>query len=489
MSNNKKEIFLHYLLIIGVSFLFAFLTILISSTVTSFLYPRASNNTYYHDGTMFYILGSNMAKGYTPYIDIYDHKGLYIFYYTAIGALMGRFGVFLIQVILLTITNVFLYKAMEMHVNKLLLILSPIILFSGLYAINAQQPYDSDLEMPFNAIMMYFYLKGIKEDNDKDFLIGNIFLGISAGIAINLRMIDAILPLAFVIYFGVRYIMKKDIKNILINASVVLGAMIVMTVIPLIHASAGGFLEDMIKAVYINNFKYIELAKPELLTNKIIIWVYVLLLGGVFALLLVRKRKEFSKDQIMFIAITFLLTGIFEMVIARYSHYIVLLQPYYALMLIYLLLPYLNNEKHPVMFERITFITSSVIMLATFAINPVMYIKFYDTDEIDISYVNDTIDEESKDGHTLVFGVPGLYLTTNISIGYGDFAAQVNHIDMSDRFTKEALMNYLESADSHYVITGEYDLSFIQGVFRELTTSYKIINRPVGASIYIYEHI
>ena len=153
MSNSKKEVLLHYLLIIGVSFVFAFITILIASTVTSFLYPRPTNDTHIHDGMMFYMMGNSLLKGYTPYIEVYDHKGLYIFYYTMLSAVMGRFGVFIIQVLLVTVTNVFIYKAMELHTNKLLLILAPMILFNALFAVNEQMPYDTDLETPFNAIM------------------------------------------------------------------------------------------------------------------------------------------------------------------------------------------------------------------------------------------------------------------------------------------------------------------------------------------------
>ena len=183
--------------------------------------------------------------------------------------------------------------------------------------------------------------------------------------------------------------MRKKVGFVFINAGVVLGAMTVMSIIPVTHALLGGFMEDMLKAVYINNFKYMELAKPELLMDKVLINVYVFALLIAFTLLIVFKRKEFTKDQIIFTAITFLIPGIFEVAIARYAHYILLLEPYYAVMLSYLLLPYLNttNEKRNAILERSLFVASSLLLIGMYLINPIAYIGYYDADEINIQYV------------------------------------------------------------------------------------------------------
>ena len=94
MFNSLKNN--HHLLYIAlVSIVLGFLTMLTCSCVTSFIYKTMSCAPYYNDGAMFYLMGSYMAKGYTPYIEIFDHKGLYIFYLNAIGGVLGRTGVFL----------------------------------------------------------------------------------------------------------------------------------------------------------------------------------------------------------------------------------------------------------------------------------------------------------------------------------------------------------------------------------------------------------
>lgn len=477
----------HTIFIYCVGFLFAFITLLFASCVTSFIYVRPSGLPYYNDGAMFYLLGSNMLKGYTPYVDIFDHKGLYLFYYNMIGAYLGRTGVFFVQVLLLTFTFVFIYKAVELYSDKLLIILSALLFFGALYAFSGQTPNDSDMETPFNALMIYFYLKAIKNDDNKSFLFGNLFLGISTGIAINLRMSDAILPFSFVIYFAIRFIMKKDVKGILINAGIVLGAIIVMSIPPFVHAYFGGFLNDMVEAVYLNNFKYITTTGVRTDGNPTIAYIVIPLILVIYTLLIFFKRKELGKDLIIYVASTYVILAIFQLIIAFYPHYLIVLYPYISINLFILLTPYIGKEESKVRVPA--FILSSLLMLGSLTFNPVMFKSSYYTDSINLKYIDENINEESRNGHTLIFGSPSIYMNANIKIGYGDFSCQFNHILFSERYSKENLLNYLDSSDSHYLICYKTSVSFAESLFVDLSSTYNLISPLEGSTIYIYRHI
>ena len=129
--------------------------------------------------------------------------------------------------------------------------------------------------------------------------------------------------------------------------------------------------------------------------------------------------------------------------------------------------------------------------LASLAFNPVLYGINRNTDINNINFINNIISEEAKNGHTLIFGSPALYLTNDIKIGYGDFSCQDNHILFSDRYSEENLAKYLASSQSMYLITNAGHVKQAEDLFIKygLTTSYEKLYSPVGVTITIYEHI
>lgn len=476
-----------------ISFLFAFITLLSCSVITSFIYPEISTIAYYNDGAMFHILGASMAKGYTPYIEIFDHKGLYLFYYTAIGGILGKVGIFFVQLILMSVAFFFIYKAIRIFTDKTSIILCAFFLFTIFYAFSGQTPNDSDLEMPFNAVMIYFYLRGLKDEDDHSFLYGNIFAGISAGIAINLRISDALLPFAFTVYFLVRSIMQKKWKPLLINAGIVVGAIIVMSIPPFVHAAIGGFLNDMVDAVYLNNFKYITTTGQRDDGLPIIAYIAVPLIFVIFALLIYFKRKAWNKDFIIFTAVTVGVVGIIELVIAFYPHYFIVLYPYLAIVLTILLVPYLQHEEIESKLAKPISFAFLLIGVVSLSFNPILYGLNRSTDIANINYINNVVSIEARNGHTLIFGSPAYYLTNNIKIGYGDFSCQDNHILFSERYSEENLAKYLASNDSLYLITNAGHVKQAEDLFSKYSLNYDNVNlrdgAPAGVSITIYEHI
>ena len=477
----------HHNLSIGIiAVVISFLVLLSCSCVTSFLYSRVPDAAYYNDGVMFYIMGSSFAKGYTPYIDIYDHKGLYIFYYTAIGGLLGRTGVFFFALILLSVTMYFIFKTVELHTDKWWIIFISIFLFASLYAFSGQSPNDSDMEMPFNAVMVYFYVRALKRKEDKDFYIGNVFAGISAGIAINLRMSDALIPFAFTAFILICSIMQKKIKFLFLNAGIVVGGIILMSIPPFLPAYLGGFINDMVDAVFVSNFSYIATSNVKE-GHQVFAYILVPTLVAFYFLLLFFKRKEFEKEFIVFIGVTMGIALFIELVIANYPHYFIVMYPYISVSIVLCALPYLQNENEVNKVGKGASVGLLAITLGAFIFNPVLYGMNDETNLANIAYINNTIDEEGKNGHTLIFCSPAYYLSCDIKVGYGDFACQRNHSQLSKRFSTENLIAYLDSESSQYVILDSNSYPFVESLFNELTNNhYEAIASPAGASITIY---
>ena len=469
-----------------VAFIFGFITILSCSCITSFVYPQMSGFVYYNDALVFCELGKSMVQGYKPYIDIFDHKGLYIFYYTAIGGLLGIRGVLIVQVLLISIVFAFIYKSVKIYTNDKLLIFSGLFFFGALYAFTGQTPNDCDLELPFITMMIYFYLLGNKENDYKKFMYGNIALGIATGIAFNLRMSDALITFAFVCFYAYKSIKDKQVKYIFRDAGIVVGLILLMSIPPFVHAYFGGFFNDMVQSVYLNNFKYITTTGTRYDGVPIVAYIVLPVIAAIFILLTILKRKELTVDDMVFIFVTMGVSFLIELIIAFYPHYLIVLYSYLVIIFARLITLYVNKEENKA--RKPMFIGLLSIFVISLAFNPTLYIMNYQKDVNTINYINDNVTKEDKDGHILIFGPPALYELANIKINYGDFTCQTNHVQISERFSTENLIKFLNSDECHYYMVSKVNSIFLDTVDFD-RASYELIPTDLNVSVTIYRHI
>ena len=479
MDNKLRKLF-PYL----ICFLVAFVTILSCSCITSFVYPKMPLSPYYNDGATFYLLGEGMAKGYTPYVEIFDHKGLYIFYYTAIAGVMGKFGIFVIQVILMTVVEISIYKAMKLFTESWKLVAASMALFSVLYAFSAQTPGDADLELPFVTIMVYFYLRGIKNESFKDLMFGNICAGISAGIALNLRVSDAILPFAFVCFYAYYAISQKKIAYLFRDAGIVLGIIIILTAIPFIHALSGGFFNDMVNAVYLDNLRYIFTAHDRQGGTTIASRLMLATILALFVILMILKNNKLEKKDIIFISVTAGISFLFEFIIAFYLHYLIILFSFIATITFRLIAEYQNRPK----VQNISFFTLVAFSIASMLYNPIMYAVNYQTAVNDVAFIDETLTDYDRDGHTLIFTKPALYHEAKVKIGYKDFTAQFNHQLISEACSYDKLLSYLSSSECTYIVSSK-GVPFVNQALEDSGATYVEVATSRAVSIVIYHHV
>ena len=483
---NKFESKHPIIYLVVVAFIFGFITILSCSCITSFLYPQMSGYVYYNDALVFCELGKSMVQGYKPYVDIFDHKGLYIFYYTAIGGILGIKGVMIVQVLLISIVFAFIYKSLKIYTNDKLLIFSALFFFGALYAFTGQTPNDCDLELPFITIMIYFYLLGIKDNDYKKFMYGNIALGIATGIAFNLRMSDALVPFAFVCFYAYKSIKDKQVKYIFRDAGIVIGLILLMSIPPFVHAYFGGFFDDMVQSVYLNNFKYITTTGMRRDGVPMVAYILLPIIAGLFILLTILKRKELTIDDRIFIYVTMGVSFLVELVIAFYPHYLIVLYSYLVIILGRLISLYVKTEENKAR-KPILIGLASIFVISLF-FNPTIYAVNYQKDMNTINYINNTVTDEDKDGHILIFGPPALYELTGIRINYGDFTCQTNHVLISERYSTENLIKFLNSEECHYYMVSPVNSIFLDTVEFD-RASYELVPTDLNVSVTIYHHI
>ena len=440
-----------FLAIIAV--LLGFLTSLFANQVSSIVYNLVPSNKYVNDQGMFTYMGKLLVQGKTPYIDFFDHKGPYIFYYTGLGELLGgRIGMMIVQTITFAFFYFFLLKSLILYKVNVQTTSIVVMLIMALTIFSSQSPSDFEIDYPFIMASIYFYLRAIQEENDKYFLYGNILTGITAGISIHLRATDAMVSLAMVIYFGVRQIMNKRYANLGINALVCIGGIILASLPPFIHSVMGGFTSLMYEACIINNFKYVSNSSGEDRLFPIICRIIIVLTSALIAasIIISKRKNKIGKDETLFYGISFAVIMVIQFIIAYYPHYLLIIFPL-LLVLIGRVLSFIPTSK------GVNYCLQGVMCAACLA--GMIYFPVYNhndqfkNDEAINEFINITINEEDKNGKTLCYQTSSAYyLNNNITVGYGDFAVQSNHMPIAKDYSFEKIKEYITSDKCKYVI-------------------------------------
>lgn len=471
------------------SFLVSAIIVLLSCSLASFLYPHIAMQPYYNDPSTFVIMGKEMMAGKTPYIEIFDHKGLYIFYVTALYAYLGKFGIFLIISIMITISLVFFILTLrELNYGKRITIVG-LMFFIALCVFFAQFPGDADLVVSAGMIMFYFYVKGYKRENDIYCLLACLLAGVSAGIALNIRPSDAMLGFAFMVFYIVKRIKEKKIAVMFRDACLCLCALALVCVPAYIHAYAGGFLNEMVDAVFLSNFKYLGSATDK---SVVLVWLSRLIVTAIFVslfLLWFFKRKEYKFEESLFLLVMVTLLFMIQFAIALFAHYLISVSGFIALTLVITANKYQLFEEGKKTAKPITYAMIGLFSLALL-FNPVLFLTHYQVDKGDIAYMKESISKEDRKDKTLLFSVyPGLYLNTGVDIIYPDFNAQTYHMKLSDNFTMERLADFVRSDNVKYFVTRKNGIEMAQALFGSENYVEVPNNTNLPTTIVIYQHV
>ena len=445
--------------ILVISFILGFITAMFANQSSSFIYNIYPSSQYINDQNMFYYMGQMLVAGKTPYIDFYDHKGPYIFYYTALGVVFGgRIGMVIIQTLLYTVFYNFFIKTLSLYEIKKSGIAVFSIVFAVVMVISGQSPSDFELNFPFMMMAIYYFIKGIKTDSDRYFYIGNFINGIVAGISIHLRATDAMVSLAMVIYFAVRQIIRKKYKNLGLNGLICIGGIFIASIVPLAHSFAGGYTAIMYEACIINNLKYASSMSSnndslfKLILSLIIVGI-VLIVG--VTLFFMKKKNIMPLDEFLFYTVTFAVTFIIQLIIALYLHYLIILLPLGLVFYARVMAPLFKFKYAK--FSVPVFLLLLIAGCVTFPV--VNYSLYIPQDKVINEFIQTTISKEDRNGKTLCYQTSAAYyLNNDINISYPDFAVQANHMPISSRYTLTSLKNYVSSDQCKYIIlVNNYD--------------------------------
>lgn len=267
----------------GYLVLAAFVILLFASR-SSVLYPYNDWN----DANSYFSVGKGLFNGKVPYRDIFDQKGMYLYFFYGLAYLISHttfMGVFLLEWILAVADLLAICKILQLYVKKntALVLTPPVLAFSF-----ASQSFywggsAEEICLPFLLWGLYLSLRYFKREypdssmDDRTLFLG----GILAGMVANIKFTSLGFFFAWMMCVAFAFLARKDLKGAIRACVIFLLGMALPFVPWVIYFAVNHALYYWYWGyVYINVFAYSNLTGegPGLLEriytlSKLLYWV------------------------------------------------------------------------------------------------------------------------------------------------------------------------------------------------------------------------
>lgn len=463
--------------------LWSFLVITFFSTSTSFIYPLTNVDSINLDSNFFLYEGYALVSGKIPYIEFYDHKGLYHVLINAFGVVLGgRYGVFLLQIIYLSFTLYFLYLTVKLWSDNPYHPILAVFIYSLFLFCLLGGNAEGEWLMPFITLSLFFYTKGIKTNSDKAFLIGSFFLGLEMGLALNSRPTDAMWGAAIAIYYIVYWARHKKDLNLLFNVLIAVSGLLIPFIIILPWAIHVGFLKEMFSAIYLGNASYVLSGTFDLerLINQIgIIIVFTLIL---LSYLKFKKKENVEYDLLEMYFVVFCVTLFCYLLIAKYTHYYLTALSFLSSYIVFLLSKTKLSLKWT---KRLNFIPVTAISIIALVFVSGYYsfgvtnFSYRDSLSIKKAVEELPLDKLNDEDFFAVNCDPAVYLIAGVESSFPYFANQ-SWWGKSNPKVIEETNNYLKEECPYYLLVGKLEATMVDfgETINELYSPIETIDNP-----------
>lgn len=313
---KKKIVWILFLLLGSFAFL------LFESPYTSILNPY-----YGLDSAVYMLMGRGWRYGALPYVDLYDHKGPFIYLINAIAFVISdsKFGILLLQTINLAICFYFIYKIAELMVAKKYAWLS-IVIFMFLYcATISEGNMTEEWSLLFSLIPLYLTLKFfLFHDNVLEWKKSNsLILGVCIGIHAMIRINNASIVAGIVLGFAIVLLCKKEFVFLLNHAVMVLIGILIAIAPFALYFFAKGAFDSFLFGTFIHNWVYAAEGVAAKTGLDLLVIVFRILYCPILILLgWMLKKKDCIQNELLIIWITTAVCSAFLMLIGNgWIHY------------------------------------------------------------------------------------------------------------------------------------------------------------------------
>lgn len=262
------------------------------------------------DSSIFLYIGTHILQGEIPYRDIWDHKGPLIYYINALGLILGngsRWGLWVIEVVSLLVSTIFLYLIIKKYFGRFSAIASSIAFLISICSVIDFGNYTEEFALPFQAGILYLFLRKKIVNKREIFLVG-----ILSACLFLLRPNLIGITIAIIIYQGVAFIQHKNMKDLQRIFLLLLGMISILFVVSMYFLIEKGFF-SFIDQFIIYNFYYSSSKWIDHVTS-LANGVEVLAYSGIFFIgvfswisICIFLRRSVQKDKHLFLFLLYLL--------------------------------------------------------------------------------------------------------------------------------------------------------------------------------------
>lgn len=319
---------------------------------SSFNSPIFDYASIYSDNAIFYLMGKAILNGRVLYKEIFDHKTPYIYFFNAIAAFIDKnhIGLFLLDVIILFITLIFVYEVLLLLLNSewFSIIGTVFICFllnhSDISLGVCRTEGYAVMFMIISAYIFIRYFRQASETGSAEFKCMDMFIiGVCASLTLMTNIRASILYVPFAFSVAIYLFKNKKYKNIImIFLSGFFGVLVVISPY-IIYMLFTKSTEDAIYAIFTYNglYKYLD-AKSSFeygLLSPLILWIKTFplfnlsLLLVLLSLVLVEGSNYIKIPSIISLIICFLYTIATN---RRSAYYKVSFVPFYISIVVFL---------------------------------------------------------------------------------------------------------------------------------------------------------
>lgn len=266
------------------------------------LFPLTKLYTY-ADSSVFIYIGKMMRQGLVPYRDLFDHKGILLYFIQYLGVSLcsdSFLGIWVLEVLHMVFTVWFLFKLSGMFSDDKVIRYISVIGVAVMCGMNTYEGgnFTEEYALPWIAFALYVFLKYFKNFSYRFYEI--VCLGVGFAVVSLLRVNMVTVWIAFMPLVLIRMLYKRENKELL-NCIVGFCIGIFLIYIPtLIYMLWNGCLKDFIECYILFNFGYSDggsnfAAVTNAITECIrnLFWAFV---AGIAAIFSNRKNKLFWLD-------------------------------------------------------------------------------------------------------------------------------------------------------------------------------------------------
>jgi hypothetical protein len=364
---------------------FSFAVCLLTCTSLSPLYPAENCDYLNGDSNLFRYMAWLWLQGKTPYIDFYDHKGLYHLAIDALGLLIGgRYGIWFLEIIFSALNLFVLARCVRLLKGdgirwRMLLYGLYFLLFSFL----GQGNSEGEWVLPFVNLYLFGYLNGLAKMKKGYFLLGSFFMGLEVGLALNSRPLDALWGGVGAAYFAIYCLKRRKWGELLQNGLVSLAGLAIPLAIFYGLALKGGYFAEMMEAIFLMNGSYFlrQFSSFEILPALNRLLTVLAMAYCIVSYHFLRKNMADRKDLNFYFFFVAMSVSLIYLVILGYFHYFQAGFGFFCLYVIYLIsaLPPLKNREWGNLISKTAFLLAVVYDL-------VFVVGYYTVGIYDFSY-------------------------------------------------------------------------------------------------------